>query len=432
MITLLVFLGTILVLVATHEGGHFLAAKATHVYVKEFAIGFGPKLASRKGRETTYSLRAFPIGGYVRLGGEDGVDAPPDVSSDRLLYSKPPLVRVLVSLAGPATNLLMTLVVSLIVLWGMGTPVLQVAGLVPDGPAAAVLEPGDRVLAVNGQAVYSGQALSRVIGGTQGKAVTFAVKRGPERLSVTITPRFDSGEGRYMVGVYFLSITFTNEITALSSGSALAQAGLESGDRIVAVAGRPTQTGVDVVNRLDELLPAQSTSLTVARGAGRLDLTLAVSGLTVDRLLAGATFGDLGTESRRPGPVAGLVLGAGQFAEGFNLMVATVKGILTGRVSAGEAFSGPVGIARVLGEGISQGASVFLRIFSLLSLSLGLFNLIPFPALDGSRAAFALYELVRRKRIPPQREGMIHAIGFFVLIALMILVTYQDILRLFR
>jgi regulator of sigma E protease len=168
------------------------------------------------------------------------------------------------------------------------------------------------------------------------------------------------------------------------------------------------------------------------RADGRLDLAVATDGLTMEQLLAGATFGDLGTESRRPAPFAGLVLGAGQFAEGFNLMVQSVQGILTGRVSAADAFSGPVGIARVLSEGISQGASVFLRLFSLLSLSLGLFNLIPFPALDGSRAAFALYELVRRKRIPPQREGMIHAIGFLVLIALMILVTYQDILRLFR
>lgn len=432
MITLLVFLGTILVLVAAHEGGHFLAAKATHVYVKESSIGFGPRLASRKGRETTYSLRAFPIGGYVRLGGEDGVDAPPDVSSDRLLYSNPPLIRIVVSLAGPAANLLMTLVVSLIVLWGMGTPILQVAGLVPDGPAAAALEPGDRVLGVDGHAVYTGQALSRAINRTQGKPATFAIKRGSERLNVTVTPGFDAGEGRYMVGVYFMSITFTNEITVLSAGSPLAQAGLESGDRIVAVAGKPIQTGVDLVNRLDGLLPAQSVSLSVARAAGRLDLAVATGGLTVEELLAGATFGDLGTDSRRPGPFAGLVLGAGQFAEGLNLMGQSVKGILTGRVSAGEAFSGPVGIARVLGEGISQGASVFLRLFSLLSLSLGLFNLIPFPALDGSRAAFALYELVRGKRIPPQREGLIHAIGFLVLIALMILVTYQDILKLFR
>jgi len=106
--------------------------------------------------------------------------------------------------------------------------------------------------------------------------------------------------------------------------------------------------------------------------------------------------------------------------------------MITGQISPAKSLTGPVGIAKLLGEGAHQGGSVFLWIFSYLSLSLGILNLIPFPALDGSRAAFAFYELVTRRPIPPEREGMIHMIGFLILLGLMLLVTYQDILRLFR
>jgi regulator of sigma E protease len=137
MITLLVFLGTILVLVGTHEGGHFLASKLAGVYVKEFALGFGPKLLSFKKGETVYSIRAIPFGGYVRLAGEDGSEAPAGVPADRLLYNRPPLARFLTSLAGPAANLLMTLVVALVALWSIGTPILQVRPPPPSGRGTA-------------------------------------------------------------------------------------------------------------------------------------------------------------------------------------------------------------------------------------------------------------------------------------------------------
>jgi len=106
--------------------------------------------------------------------------------------------------------------------------------------------------------------------------------------------------------------------------------------------------------------------------------------------------------------------------------------VFVGQVDAGEVFQGPVGVARILGEGIRVSASFFFQLLAFLSLNFGLINLVPFPALDGSRVAFALYEWIRGKPIPPQREGIIHAIGFLILISLMILITYRDIVRLFR
>ncbi|HHR86100.1 MAG TPA: hypothetical protein ENL23_07130, partial [Candidatus Acetothermia bacterium] len=155
MTTVLIFAGTLLILVGVHEGGHFLAAKLTGVYVHEFAIGFGPKILSFQRRETRYSLRAIPFGGYVRLAGEDRQEENEDIPTDRLLYSKPPWVRILISLAGPAANLLTTLIVILLVLWGFGMPLLQVAGLVEGEPAEQFLQPGDVVLAIDGHRVYN-------------------------------------------------------------------------------------------------------------------------------------------------------------------------------------------------------------------------------------------------------------------------------------
>ena len=132
---------------------------------------------------------------------------------------------------------------------------------------------------------------------------------------------------------------------------------------------------------------------------------------------------DLGIDTRRPGFLAGLSLGGVQFSENATLLVETIRGLLTGRVAASEAIAGPIGIAQLLGEGFQRGPSIFLRVVALFSLSLAIANLIPFPALDGSRAAFALYEWARRKPIPPEREGLIHTVGFIILMAIMLLVT---------
>ena len=432
MITFLLFMGTILVLVGVHEGGHFMAAKATGVYVEEFAIGFGPKLFAVGKGETRYSLRAIPFGGYVRLAGEDTQKETPGIPSDRLLYSKPPLTRIGISIAGPAMNLLTTFLVAVFALWGFGIPLLQVADTVPGKPAASMLQPGDRVLAIDGHPVYSVNALSALIQRTHGAPVDFFIRRAGANRHIKITPVFNKGEGRYLVGAYFLPVAYTNVIKSLDPSSPLIHAGLRAGDRIVAIAGEPVTTGVGIVNRLNKLLPVDSISLTVLRAGKRLQFTVSTAGMSIDQLLTGVTLSDFGKEVRHPGLIAGIVLGAGQFADELRMMGDLFHGMLTGQISPAKSVAGPIGIAKILGEGMHQGGSVFLWIFSYLSLSLGILNLIPFPALDGSRAAFAAYELVTRRPIPPAREGMIHLIGFFILLGLMLLVTYQDILRLFQ
>jgi len=234
-ITALIFAGTLVILVGVHEGGHFLAAKLTGVYVHEFAIGFGPKLVSFQKRETRYSLRAIPFGGYVKLAGEDRQEENVEVPPERLLYNKPPSVRILISLAGPAANLLTTFVVILLVLWGFGMPLLQVAGLVAGEPAESVLQPGDLVLAVDDHPVYNINSLAEVVQRAAGSPVTIRIERDGKVETYEITPQYLPDEDRYVVGAYFLSTTYTNEITSVDPSSILGRAGGMAGDLIVAV-----------------------------------------------------------------------------------------------------------------------------------------------------------------------------------------------------
>ena len=430
MITVLVFLGTILVLVGAHEIGHLLAAKRLGVYVHEFSIGFGPPLISFRRGETRWSVRAIPFGGYIRLAGEDRRETGTDVPPSRILYNKPPLVRAAISLSGPVANLLLTFAIAVFSLWVVGTPLLQVADVIPGEPASAVLRPGDRVLAIAGQAVARGEDVSRLVQGSVGGSVEFRIRREGKIEVVRILPAFDVQAGRYRVGAYFLPVAYTNEIVKLEASAPLRLAGLRAGDRIVAVNAERIETAVRLLDLLAAAPLGDPLSLTVSRASVELDVRIA-GGADRAALLDGATFADLGVDRRRAGPIGGLVLGARQMGEDLRLIGDSLRGLLTGRLAARDAVAGPVGMAYLLGQSVSAGASAFLRLLSLLSLSLGLFNLIPFPALDGSRAAFAFYEAVRRKPLPPEREGVVHAIGFVILIALLLLVTYQDLVRLF-
>lgn len=432
LLTLLIFLGTILVLVGVHEGGHFLAAKLSGVYVKEFAIGFGPRLFSIRRGETRYAIRIIPIGGYVSMAGEDRAEEDEEIPKDRFLYSKPPLTRIGISVAGPIMNLAMTLFVAIIGLWAFGLPLLQVGAVMPDMPAASVFQPGDRLLSVAGEPIYNTDALDRAIQASGGAPVEVTFKRHGTVERTSITPKYDASEGRYLIGIYPSAVTYMNTLLTLDSSSSFYSAGLRAGDRIVSVAGTSVSTGIGVVTTLDGELPADEVAVHAVRDGKEEAFTLRTAGLSSAQAIQGVTFSDLGIAYHRPGFAEGIVLGAGEFATYVRLIAGWFRGILTGQVSAAKSVAGPVGIAELLGTGAKEGGSVFLRLLAYLSLSFGILNLIPFPALDGSRAAFAVYEIVRGKPIPPEREGMIHLIGFAILLALMLLVTFNDISRLFR
>jgi len=430
--TFLVFAGSIMVLVGLHEAGHFFVARAFGVYIKEFAIGFGPKLFTIRGKETRYSLRLIPFGGYVKMAGENRLEEDDAIPHDRVLYSKPPYARALISLAGPAANLLLAFLITVIVLWAVPFPILQVSELVSESPAEHVLQFGDRVLEIEGKKILILEQITSAVNASEGEEIQFLVERDGERIDVSMVPEYVEDEARFVVGAYFYMAAYTNEIVSIESDAPFDTAGLQAGDSIVAVNGAETSTFIAAQIAVDDLIPSSEVALTVQRDGSLWDIAVPTEGLTVYDLFAGTQFMDLGVAYRHAGVGEGIILASGQFVGYIRALADVIRSVFARQVAAGEVFQGPVGVAKILGEGIRVSVAYFFTLLAFLSLNFGLINLVPFPALDGSRAVFAMYEWARGKPISPEREGIIHAIGFLILIGLMILITYQDIAKLFR
>lgn len=327
------------IIILVHELGHFLAAKAFGIRVHDFAIGFGPPIASFRRGETRYSLRLFLIlGGFVRMAGmEDG-----DLDDPRGFNARPVWQRIVTIAAGPLMNfaLAVVLVAGVLALRGYQTWLPVIGRVVPGYPAeAAGLRPGDRVVAVDGQPVRFYADLVQAVVESGGRPMTLRVLRAGQPLTVTVQPVQGDG-GRWQIGV----VADTTAVTTvrLAPGEALREGVIWTG-------------GV-----MREIL----------RGLGRL---------------------------------------------------------VTGRET--PQVQGPLGITRTIAEHAREGIDDLVRLSALLSINIGIINLLPFPALDGSRIAFLLVEAVRRRRVSPQRENLIHFVGLVLLLGLMAVITYSEIVR---
>ncbi|MCX7750217.1 MAG: RIP metalloprotease RseP [Candidatus Bipolaricaulota bacterium] len=422
MITLFIFAGTILVLIGVHEGGHFLAAKLLGIAVEEFAVGFGPAIWSRKRGETRYSVRAFPFGGFVRLAGESAEAT--EVPLERTYYGARAWKRFFLSLAGPVANALLAVAVVLGAVLGLGLPRPQVAGLVPGKPAADALQVGDVVLAVGGKPAWATGDVGAKIRAVAPEPVPFRIRRGGVELEVVVRPVFDPEESRYLVGAYFLPQILLPELDAVTPGGGWSRLGYLPGDRVLAACGEEVRSFLDLYARWE----GGCREALVDRDGERRVLPLPETG---EALAGDAAFRATPPVYERPPWGEGIALALGELGQAVAGFVATIRGLLTRTLPAGEAVSGPVGIAALLGQGVRAGPLAFLLLVALISLNLALFNLVPFPALDGSRMAFALYETVTRRKVSPRVEMAVHAAGFAILLGVLLLITLQDLRRLF-
>lgn len=422
MSTFALFLMTILVLVGFHELGHFLAAKLVRIGVVEFAIGFGPPLRTWRRGKTRYSLRLFPLGGYVRLAGEgwDAGDFPPEET----YYGRPAWARLLVALCGPAFNLLLALVLSFAGFWLIGLPRLRVAGLVPERPAEKALRVGDIVLAVDGKPVWSTDEIGPLIQARAPEPVRFQIQRESEVLEISINPAYSEEDGRYIVGAYFLPQVALAELVEVPSLTPLSAAGFRSGDRIVEACGKPVRSYLELLIAVEE----GCKEVRIQRGEEFLVLSLPE---TAAQALEAGKWRVLPLVYGKIGLSRSLTLAGQQVGQALFFVAAAIQALVARRIPAGEAVSGPVGIAAVLAEGLAAGPLVVLLLIAVISVNLALFNLLPIPALDGSRFLFALFELVTRRRVPPRVETLVHTLGFVLLLGLLLLITARDLLRLF-
>lgn len=428
MITFLLFLAVISFLIAIHEAGHLISAKLAGVWCHEYSIGFGPVIYSKQYGETTYALKPIPFGGYVRMAGEDVSEEDAqdeEVPEERKFYSQPPGTKALISLSGPAMNVIAAILIMIFVVGFTGTPRIAIMGFMENSPVHNVLRVGDQIRSIGGQQITSTNEINNVIQSNKENKISITVLRSGERMSYSVTPRYYEDQGRYMLGVE-LSTAMTNEVSNVASDSELSAAGLRPGDRIMKVNGESVYDGATIIAELEKIGEGEPITFTVQRNGA--EETLEVTPDAPEDI-----YGEFGLHTIRDpvGPIRAITDGFDQIK---NILVLTYQGlklVFKGEIPAGEAITGPVGIANLLGQSARQGLYPLFFLIALISLNLGLINLVPFPALDGSRIGYAVYEFIRGEPIPPEKEGLINSIGFFILIGLMLFITYKDIVNFF-
>ena len=336
-------------MVFIHEWGHFIVARKSGMKVLEFAFGIGPKLIGIQGKETLYSIRIFPLGGFCRFLSVEELEEYDPAEREELrskcFESKPIWKRMLVIAAGPTMNFVLGALLFVVLFAWFGVPTATnenvIGNIIPDKPAAqAGLEAGDRILAVNEVQTPDWVAVTEQIHSKPNQKITFRVEKANTKqiITVDITPEYDEQSGRGLIGI--TPQVYNQRVSVLKS----AQYGLQ------------------------------------------------------------------------------------QTVEFTRLVLVYIIQMITGKMPVD--LSGPVAVVQVIGEGARQGLSNLLSLTGILSIQFGILNLLPIPALDGGQLAVLTYEGIRRRPMNPEKEGWIQLTGFALLMALMIAVTYKDIVNL--
>ncbi|WP_195999650.1 RIP metalloprotease RseP [Clostridium sp. 1001271B_151109_B4] len=322
-------------LIIVHELGHFIMAKVNGIKVEEFSIGMGPEILSKKGKETQYSLRLFPIGGYVKMLGEEE-----DVEDERSFSSKSPLRRITVILAGVTMNIIFALIAFSIIISNRGYTETTISKLEPDTPAIeSGLQVGDKILTIDGSKVFTTTDVSMGIQLSKGNSVDLVVDRNGKKENITVTPRLIEQDGTemYQIGFYYT--------------------------------------------------PVENPTI---------------------------------LESIRE-----------SFNETISLVTQTFKSLkmmVTGNVNFKTDVGGPVTIIKMSGQAAKNGLMTLTYFLAFISINLAVFNLLPFPALDGGWTVILLIELITRRKVPDKIVGAANYVGFMILMGFMIVVTLKDIL----
>ncbi|HEX3011496.1 MAG TPA: RIP metalloprotease RseP [Syntrophomonadaceae bacterium] len=330
------------ILILVHEWGHFIAARRVGIPVYEFSLGFGYRLLHYEKNGVVYSLRIFPIGGFVQMAGEQ----PDDLNNPDGFNNRTPLEKMRVAFAGPLMNFILPIFIFIYsyAFIGIPTPVKEVVigGVIAGQPAAqAGLKENDHVLSINGRTVKTWDEFTNTIKKSYHKSLRLKISREGTIIYKTVTPQITKQSNVPKIGAY-------SQVHYEKQG---------------------------IVNSVK--------------------------------------FGFIKTYDFTV------------------LMIQSLGMLFTGAASASD-LAGPVGITMMVGEAAQGGILYLLAFVAFLSVNLGVINLLPIPALDGSRIMFAAVESIRKKPIAPEKEGFIHWLGFMFLMLLIVLVTYNDIVRLIK
>jgi regulator of sigma E protease len=414
------------VLIVVHELGHFLAARAAGVTVERFSIGFGPRILKVKRGATEYAVSLVPLGGYVKMAGQELGEQP--AADTGAFLSKSVGARALIVAAGPVMNFVWAVVVSFAVVWGFGLPSLGgsvVGPVAPGSPAdSAGVAWGDRVVSVDGAPVEDLVGVYQAAADRPGRPLSLVVERGdpPERVTLALRAAVDS------VGVVDLGMqSFVEPVIGdVMSRSPADEAGLRRGDRVLSVGGAPVRdwSGIgDVVRSM-----AGEEVEIVWERAGRT-----MRSVVVPKASPGDGAGEIGVMSawtlKRLGPWASFTTAASYCAANVRLLAEFFWDLVRLRAST-ETLGGPIRVVQLASESARWGPMYFLGFMSYLSLSLFFINLLPLPVLDGGHLLLLGLEKVRRRRLTERQVLVWQQIGIVFFGCLTVLLVVKDVLQL--
>lgn len=444
LITPLAFIFILGAAVVLHEFGHFIVAKLFKIRVETFSVGFGPRLFGRKWGQTDYRVSAIPLGGYVKLGGDESNapiegDGASDIPREERFDLRPRWQRILVALAGPVVNVLTALAIPLAgaLMYGVPMAPAPVVTSIASGGAseAAGLLRGDRIISFNGidhpkWNTIRGDALL-----SPGQPLPVVVERNGQQITLQLTPvpRTEDGETAGFLDFLPDYGDVPVVLVEVTPDSPAAEAGLQVQDQILAVGGQAVRSAEQITRYVSEH-KGEPITLTVKRAGRQLDVTATARKLSDGKERLGiAPVEDI--------PLISVgVVGASKYAVESNVEILRLTGkalgqFFTGHRSARNTLSGPVGIYKAAGSAVERyGWGGLFSTLAFLSLNLGIFNLFPIPVLDGGAIFLLLIEgalATVGMKISMRVRDRIQQVGFVMVLLLMVFVITNDALKLF-
>ena len=399
-------------LILIHEAGHLIVAKLCKVKVNEFAIGFGPTIWKKQGKETKYAIRLIPLGGFCNMEGEE------ERSENEGSFSKASIPkRMAIVVAGATVNIIFGLLVYFILMSTSNTYVTNQIDSVLDGYIAQEigLQNGDKIVEIDNTKIKSKYDLNKAMKKYDGKEMQLEIKRNSEILSYNIKPTEVKNKS---TGMY---LGEDCKILAVERGSSAEKQGIKANDKIIKVNNEEINGDTNKIIEIIGQKGLNTMLITVNRRGEEILIEL-----TPDYI--SSYYLGVNLKQSDSNFINYLIYGGIETKEFAFSILDNIKMLFTGGVSVDQ-MMGPVGISEVVAK--TNGLKEFIYMLALISLSLGVTNLLPIPALDGGKILILIIEAIRRKPLNEKVEINIQLIGFSILIALSLYITYNDILRIF-
>ncbi len=426
-IIIIVFIVALLVAMYLHELGHFITAKRAGVKVEEFGLGMPPRIFGIKRGETIYSVNAIPVGAFVKAAGENDPTVP------RSLAGKGPWTRLGIYAAGPLINIFLAFVLLSAFLAlpysVIASDGLMVHSVVENSPAEeAGIEPGDIILEIEGQPVRRRGDVQDIVNSVEeGEEITLLLLRNGQEEERTLKPELDPESQQLKIGAWL----WWNMVSGVEEGSPAYEAGIRAGDTILSINGQVVYNDESISSALHSIEESEEIKLVLLREGKETSLTLTNVGYETLPGVEMRWVGGVHFEQERLPVWRAVYLGARDIIYMPVLIIEAIPRIIE---SPDMAFVGPIGAGQLTVEVVrSSGFSSIIFMASMISLGIGIFNLLPIPPLDGGGMLVAFIEGCRRgKRLSPRTVRLAYTIGTAFLVGLVILIFVIDIWRLPR